>query len=406
MVDLAANANDWNRHFRQTTDIDMNALPKADACIIGNEDIPFSGIFDGGGHTLANLLATDPGANGVGLFGQIRSYTAEIRNVVLLDPHVDAVEGQYVGALVGRLRSGAVTNCRAVRARVLGHMGVGGLIGWSQGAIQSCTVTGTVSGGNCVGGLTGVTFWCDDIRDCRADVTVTGQQRVGGLVGDCALASIRWCSAGGRVDGQTYVGGLVGSCAGGLLANSYAAATVTGAEAVGGLLGRNTLSCDCSAGALPGEVMNCYSIGLVRGTVSAGGLVGQNDECIVERAFWDMETSGLTDSAGGTGLDTAAMQSPQTFAQAHWDLTVRSASKHYWVMCATPAYPILAWQIIPGDADKDGDVDLHDFSELARRWSGPRSCLWDADGDQKSDARVGFGDLNTLSQHWLLGRYP
>jgi hypothetical protein len=406
MADLAASPHDWNRHFLQTADIDLSVLASGETCLIGNEDIPFSGTFDGGSRTITRLAITNPGANGAGLFGQVRGYTAAIRNVVLVDPNVHAPDTEYVGALVGRVRSGAVTQCRVVRARVTGHMGVGGLIGWNQGAIEGCAVTGDVVGVYSVGGLTGVTFWCDDIRNCRADVTVAGHKRVGGLVGNCALAAIRWCSASGHVEGHSDVGGLVGCNEGGELSNSYAVGPVIGTEAVGGLLGRNALSCDCSAGALPGEVSHCYAIGPVRGTAQAGGLVGRNEACLVARCFWDTETSGLTHSGGGTGLATAALQSLQTFIDAHWDFAPKTSSQDYWVLCGTGAYPRPAWQIVPGDWDTDGDVDWCDFSLLARRWSRPRSICWQTADDRRSHGRADFGDLETLGRHWLVGRYP
>ncbi len=403
IAELAADANDWSLCFRQIAPIDMAELTGGAPPCIGNQDIPFSGVFDGAGQTIANFATTGRGDNGIGLFGQVRGYTARVCNVTLVDPNIQAPDLEYVGALAGRLRSGSVTNCHVVGAHITGHMGVGGLIGWNQGAVSNCSTTGAITGVYSVGGLAGVTFWCDDIRDCRAHVTVCGVKRVGGLVGNCALAGVQWCSAGGSVTGQIDVGGLVGASDGGLLANCYAGASVTGTEAVGGLLGCNTLSCDCSAGALPGEVRCCYSTGPVQGTFSAGGLVGVNHESIVRDSFWDTQTSEMATSDGGVGLATAALQSEQTFAGAHWDFTPKTLSMDYWVMRGPATYPRPAWQIVPGDADDDGDVDLADFSLLARDWSQASSSFCEGGHDLTGDACVDIRDIAALSHQWLRG---
>lgn len=400
LVDLGHEMEDWSRCFRQIADIDMNDLPGAETCPIGNGDLPFSGVFDGGGKAIANFTCTCGGANSLGLFGQVRGYEAEIRNVVLTDPNVDSETSEYVGALVGRLSSGAVLDCRVVDARVTGHMGVGGLVGWTRGGIVGCEVTGVVRGAFSVGGLTGVTFWGEDIRNCRTYVIVTGTNRVGGLVGSCTLASIHWCSASGSVEGAANVGGLLGCSEGGVVTNCYATASVTGGSYVGGLVGRNALSCDCSAGALPGEIIHCYATGLVTGADQTGGLVGDDDDCLVQDAFWDIETSGLKRSDGGMGLTTAELESQHTFVSGHWDFVPQSASGDYWVMRGSGRYPRPAWEIVVGDYDNDGAVNLRDFAALALHWRMRDADFWMGGTDLTGDERIDALDLQALCRPW------
>lgn len=400
LVDLGHMMDDWSGCFQQIADIDMNVPAAADAQPIGNGDLPFSGVFDGGGKTIANFTCTCSGANGLGLFGQVRGFEARIRNVVLTDPNVDSETSEYVGALVGRLSTGMVVNCHVVGARVTGYMGVGGLVGWTRGGIVGCEVTGVVRGAYSVGGLTGVTFWGDDIRSCRAHVTVTGANRVGGLVGNCTLASIHWCAASGSVEGAGNVGGLLGCSEGGVVTNCYAAASVKGDSYIGGLVGRNALSCDCSAGALPGEIIHCYATGVVRGADYTGGLVGDNDEGLVQDAFWDIETSGLKHSDGGTGLTTAELQSQHTFVGGHWDFLPQSESGDYWVMRGKANYPRPAWEIVVGDYDNDGAVDLRDFALLASHWRMRDSDFWVDGTDLTGDEYIGALDLQALGRRW------
>ena len=55
-----------------------------------------------------------------------------------------------------------------------------------------------------------------------------------------------------------------------------------------------------------GTIINCYSTGTVTGESYFGGLVGDNDDSYgtVTASFWDIHTSGLANSNGGTGKTT------------------------------------------------------------------------------------------------------
>ena len=404
LVNLSASPDDWNQCFQQTADLDLAGTAIG---MIGTEDVPFGGVFDGGGRRIANFTCVDEdGASGVGFFGQIRSYTAEVRNVILIAPNVQAVASNYVGALVGRLRSGSVTDCRVVGASVTGYMAVGGLLGWNQGAASDCSVTGSISGTLSVGGFVGITFWDDGITDCYADAVVTGTKRVGGFAGNCCLAQIDWSVAAGKAEGEQDVGGFIGLGEGGIATNSYATGSVSGTTNIGGFVGRNDLSCNCSSGALPSEIIQCYAIGAVRGDSCVGGLIGFNNESIVQRSFWDIETSGRSASDGGTGLTTAELQQPQTLIDAHWDFSIRDTSAHFWIVRTVPGYPKLGWQIVPGDFDDDGDVDGSDFSVLAANWSTSSDSFWTGGLDVTGDTLVDFSDLATLSDYWLAEAMP
>ena len=148
LADLTVDQDNWSRYFRQIADIDMSDLPTPLTSTIGNEELPFSGVFDGDGRIIRNLVCTNPGGDTAGLFGQVRGSDTRIQNVVMVDPNVEAEGAQYVGiaALVGRLRSGRVTCCRIEDACVRGYSSVGALVGWNQGEVSHCEATGTVSG--------------------------------------------------------------------------------------------------------------------------------------------------------------------------------------------------------------------------------------------------------------------
>lgn len=403
LASLGSDEEGWSRHFRLVADVDMTDLRSPVTCTIGNDELPFTGVFDGGGRTIRNFTCIDPGGDTAGLFGQVRADEALVCDVVLVDPNVEATAANYMstGALVGRLRSGTVTRCRVEGGHVRGYSSVGVLVGWNQGEISWCEVTGTVSGKYSVGGLAGTTFWGQDIHHCQADVTVVGVNRVGGLTGNCALAAIAWCSSSGTVEGYDYVGGFAGSSEGGLLSNSYSTACVTGTARVGGFLGQNSWSCDCSAGAYPAELTFCYAIGRVGGTSQTGGLVGSDDSCIVFSSFWDIETSGLTHSDSGTPSTTAELHMQQTYLDANWDFTPKTDSNDYWIIREGQGYPIPAWQIVEGDFNGDTIVDLKDFGVLAQSWQAKSEEFHHGGANLAGDACIDARDLRVLCRHWL-----
>jgi hypothetical protein len=405
LCDLSHTPDDWSKHFRLTADIDLSKIPPETVGVIGGEEAAFTGTFDGSDKTIKNLIRICPACSDVGLFGYARS-GAEVRNLHLVDSTVRALEGENVGGLVGRLKRGAIINCSVTRATVTGSVAVGGLVGWNEGTITACSVTGVVEGNHSAGGLVGLHGWDGVIRNCRTETHVLGTGPVGGLVGSGVMCEIHWCCATGYVTGQHDVAGLLGRNGGGIVANCYSAASVSGSSVTGGLVGHNAPSCDCSAGYRVGEVRMCYAIGPVLGHSDSGGLVGLNEEaCVVDASFWDVETSGVGHSDGGTGLTTAELQTPQRFTDAHWWFTPTPTGS-FWVMRPGSGYPRPGWQFVVGDADNDGDVDMRDLGALARLWGQADSTFWLGGTDLTGDGIVDARDLRVLCDRWLADSDP
>ena len=97
------------------------------------------------------------------------------------------------------------------------------------------------------------------------------------------------------------------------------------------------------------NITNSYSTGTVSGDQNIGGLVGKRDQDggIVADCFWDVETSGQSSSAGGTGLTTAEMQTAGTFLDASWDFVDETANgtDDIWWILEGRDYPRLAWEL-------------------------------------------------------------
>lgn len=136
----------------------------------------------------------------------------------------------------------------------------------------------------------------------------------GSITGTLNHGTIENCYATGTVQGKYMVGGLVGQFPYGTIKNSYSNVNVTGFARVGGLVGYST-NVNCI-------VENCYSTGIATHTeigtaYPAGGLIGNAIAITVINSYWDIQSSGLTYSQGGTGKTTAEMKTQSTYVG--WD---------------------------------------------------------------------------------------
>ena len=101
------------------------------SCSAVNTCTSYTGIFDGGGYTLAELfISVDDTVNGTGLFGAL---TGGIQNLHLRNANVSG-GANYVGTLAGYGRNARYENLSVTGGRVMSPNaeGAGGLIGeWS-----------------------------------------------------------------------------------------------------------------------------------------------------------------------------------------------------------------------------------------------------------------------------------
>ncbi len=170
-------------------DIDLSAYTGTSFNIIGSLYGSFRGVFDGNGKRISNFTYTSTDTNRIGLFGYVSGENAQIKDLGLIDPHVDAgtsaqyYVGQYIGSLVGYLSEGTITGCYVDGGSVSGNEYVGGLVGkLYRGTITNCTSSASVSGIDYVGGLVGQNS-NGTITNCYATASVSGTADVGGLVG-------------------------------------------------------------------------------------------------------------------------------------------------------------------------------------------------------------------------------
>lgn len=143
---------------------------------VGGYSVPFSGNFDGQGHTISNLAISQRKLNRVGLFGIVGS-GATIQNTMLAGGTVQGYSGS-IGGLTG-INYGTVSNCRTSNTANGTGGFIGGMIGSNNGTVGNSQASGTVSGtGGFRGGLAGTNN--GTISNCSATGAVTGQ---GGYTG-------------------------------------------------------------------------------------------------------------------------------------------------------------------------------------------------------------------------------
>jgi filamentous hemagglutinin family protein len=273
---------------------------------------------------------------------------------------VGGADSNDVGGLVGWNNNGTVSQSYATgTVSGSGSVGLGGLVGGNEGSgivSQSYVVqsyaTGTVNGqsSSSVGGLVGVNG--ASVTQSYATGAVSGVDYVGGLVGQ-NNGSVMQSYATGAVSGvgaapQEGLGGLVGLNNGGAsVAQSYATGAVSGGSASsgsGGLIGVNS-----DNGDVPASVTQSYATGAVSGgsgSTGLGGLVGQNGGTVTS-SYWDIQTSGQSTSAGGTGLTTAQFQAglPSGFDPTVWGSSLSINNGH----------PYLLWQVAAGSPPVPND---------------------------------------------------
>ena len=374
---LTLDPNNWNKSFILTADINLAGLtftqapiaPDINSITSGFQGTMFNGSFDGNGHIIRNLTYTTTTAgNYAGLFGYTSN--AAIKNLGLEDVNIYTAGGR-IGGLVGQQDYGTFTSCYSTSSVISTANSSainGGLVGWQFcGSIDSSYSTGNIA----------------------------------------ATSAVSTAYAGGLVGSQSYGAGPIASC----YSTGNVVSTTNGPSSYGS-------GVDVFAGGLvaaySGSIKSCYSTGQASATgnhfVYKGGLLGyKSTGGIVTACFWDINTSGLNTSAGGTGETTAQMKTLSTFTSAGWDFTNETANdiNDYWRMCVNGVnYPHLNWESIAGDLACPDGVNFVDFAYFADRWlesdctSSNNFC---GGADMDSSGTVDMQDIDIFAANWLTG---
>ena len=281
-------ANNGNLDINITLDKDITLTGEWTPIAI-NFERQYTGTFDGGGHTISGLTVTGSDEY-AGLFGYIDK-VGTVKNVKLENVQITS-DNQYAY--------------------------VGGVAGYSEGNIENCSVSGSVSGNsnsngtyNSVGGVVGYQ-WGGSITGCSSSATVKGTGGVGGVVGQTNYgATLTACYSTDNVTLESngsdnyYAGGVVGS--------NGASCTLTACYATGNVTGTGTGTGSIYVGGVTGSndsgtLTACYhATGTVSGPVSAtGGVTGRNYNAsvgapVITACYWqNNQAQGIGHNHAGT----------------------------------------------------------------------------------------------------------
>ena len=223
LMNIAELVNGGKTDINITLTADIDLTGKNWTPIGTDYDNSYKGTFDGGGHTITGLTFTT-NDEFAGLFGWLNR-AGTVKNVVM--EGVQITSHQIYGGSIG------------------------GVVGYSWGTIENCSVSGSVSGTVYVGGVVGAQIG-GSITGCSSSATVKGTVDVGGVAGQTnSSATLTACYATGNVTieinpAKNIAGGsLVGMNAGSSLLACYATGNVTstgsstGQVHIGGFLGNN-----------------------------------------------------------------------------------------------------------------------------------------------------------------------
>jgi len=213
LIALGATPEDYGKHFILIADIDLDPnlpggkvfdraviAPDTDAAQEGFQGATFTGVLDGGSHTVSHL--TIEGGSYLGLVGQTESGSV-VANLRLSDVNIAGID--YGGAVAGFNRGQIATSC--VTGAISGDQRVGGLTGRNWGAITAGHNGAAVMGSEDVGGLAGGNYGI--ITDSYSTGPVAANRDIGGIVG-ANYGVIATSYSAGTLHGTIRVGGIAG----------------------------------------------------------------------------------------------------------------------------------------------------------------------------------------------------
>ena len=294
---------------------------------IGSRGNPYTGEFEGKGKVISHLFISNDSAAAVGLFGALGADSAVtglgLDDVSIANSHLSTV---------------------------------GSLAGVNEGTITTSYAAGSVAttwDSSVAGGLVGLNLW-GTVQASFAAAAVTAHDEesvVGGLVGQNLLGDIKASYARGAVAAnalQALAGGLVG-------------------------INQGTITASYARGAVSASGHNSYG----------GGLIG-HDWGQETNSYWDTVAAGRTVSAGGSGQNSSALQSPTGYSgiYANWNLDLDGVTggDDPWHFGGGHQYPILVYGTIKSAPQRDYDDDndrLIEVNSLAQL----NAIRWDLNGD-------------------------
>lgn len=381
-----------------TKDIDLSAQKSLTP--IGSVAAPFSGSFDGNGHTVKLAISGSSTVDDT-LFGLFGAVSGEVKNLVVSGT-IDvtckrAAVGGITAALIG---GGEIFNCTtdlAIKVTSSGQPLVGGIAGITlassagvDGKVQYCRTAGSIHAKVSSTSVGSGTF---------GDGT---NGAIGGIVGlsaNSATTEVSYCKQGGTITvdgGACNVGGIIGQSS----VNGDTSTTNIYSSANVGDITIYNLKGERAAGIIgyvrAGEIVACYNIGNIIAYSDNGNTVSRNgygthfgifgyanmaashkvdvlhcynaspkaleaEICVVRNpsyaTFQNFYMQGRTEYERDLNSGNVASGNAGTAFTSASDLWAKMSStdaKNYYVNNPDGGYPIHKWEVAQGLSAGDG----------------------------------------------------
>ena len=235
---------------------------------------PFSGTFDGGGHSIQGLYIIDEVSDAdsrAALFGLADG--AVIKDLTVSG--TISVAKQSNAGMISEAADTSISGCTSGLS-ITARDNVGGIVGNASGkmTISGCSNNGSLMGKGSVGGIVGLLSTASEamVSECTNTGNVNHQSPGGGIIANCTSSTgsvtVQKCSNSGKIAGSISSGGIVcytpekgtltiDACYNtGNVASSYASGF--GATA-GGIISKLSSGTICT-------MSSCYSVGEVNAT--------------------------------------------------------------------------------------------------------------------------------------------
>lgn len=231
---------------------------------VGETWKPFTGTFDGLGHTISGFTFTDRyGAMFYSTTGNIKNLNIKDINIpddkvydrlagfayhnggLIENCHFDSVisNGETVAGICCSNNGGAVINCTSSGDYTAIYDG-GGICYDNSGTVKGCTNYANVTAPSTVAGIvsynTGTVINCVNRGDIFADKTLKEGSygfTAGGIVGRCE-GDIKDCENSGNIKGEYRCGGIAGTAENCVIDNCTTSGTVTATTLFGDICGQ------------------------------------------------------------------------------------------------------------------------------------------------------------------------
>ena len=294
------NGGETSASARLTSDIQLTGNWTA----IGSQDAPFTGTFDGDGHSINNFMTAyyDPMA---ALFGHS---SGTIRDLTVDTGYNYLFGGDYAAGICA-INRGTIQNCTS-KGYIYGYTDrafVGGIASVNFGTISGCSNTAFVGGAgadSCAGGIVGVSA-AGQITNCTNTGSISASDAykqqteicAGGIVGLNYKSTVDCSTNTGSIfsDSATgYTGGVAG-LNNGIVSNSLNAGSLSSPGLYGGIAGYVFTNSDTGMTAQ------------VRCTLDTSGNLayGKNEGGFISSNFYKSATGG---SAGADQMPVTADQ--------------------------------------------------------------------------------------------------